>query len=876
MTHRRLRKLPGQMAGLLLAGCLSLAPGQAQNLTDSRFTYVLPWDDATPGTVNDLSGLNAKPAGVHGRIVVKDGHFVESGTGRRIRFFGINFCAQNDFPTHSDADKVAAHLAKLGFNVVRIHHADSNGSPLWDKKAPGRHTFDAEAIDRLDYLIGALKQQGIYSNVNLHVSRTFWTSDGFPEGVKQLPGKFNKRIDHVDRRMIALQKDFARDMLTHVNPYTGLSYAADPAVAFVEINNENSLIHWNSPQERFDYFENLPEPFRGDILQLWNTWLSQKYGSDEALKAAWKNTAPLPEAGTGAAEPLSQAKWGVEDVEKTVTWSEEPAGAGLTPTLTAANSQVTENPWHAQAQLLPVNLRDGQTYAVTFRARADKSRTLPLYASVKGGDWHGVGLRTQARLSTDWQDFRFTFQADKVDPQNNRVVFVLGNDTGSVWLNNVQVSLVVPVEVPEGQSLAARNLGVPLNGTAGAKADWNRFLVATDRQYTDEMLRYLRDDLKVQANITNTQISYGELGSLYAEAGSDFADNHAYWQHPEFPSEKWDANNWKMEQSSMVSALAAGKSTALNRLGFQRVAGKPYTVSEFCIPAPSFYQVEMYPVIASYAALQDWDAIYHFDFGDYGEAVPSNRIQSFFALNGNPLKGSFAAAAALLFRQGAMTPLGSISTLKVSQDAIMVAKGFEPEWTAANGGQKVDLLRTQLQLSPTTDGSASSLVQNQAAGQNKAGAQIIQLKSGAVFLAQGEGAISATGFVGGDTVRTTAASFEFPEFGDNHAGMILAGADGKALQDSSRLLLTLGSKAENTGMGWNADRTSVANNWGTAPTLVEGIPVTVTLKNKLVRHVWALDATGARVQEVPVERNADGVQFVLGPHYQTLNYELSG
>jgi len=44
----------------------------------------------------------------------------------------------------------------------------------------------------------------------------------------------------------------------------------------------------------------------------------------------------------------------------------------------------------------------------------------------------------------------------------------------------------------------------------------------------------------------------------------------------------------------------------------------------------------------------------------------------------------------------------------------------------------------------------------------------------------------------------------------------------------------------------------------------------------MVRHVWALDATGARVQEVPVERNADSIRFVLGPQYRALNYELSG
>ena len=54
------------------------------------FTFSPPWDDATPNTIIDMSHLNTKPAGKNGWIKV-DGHtFIESNTGKRIRFLGTS------------------------------------------------------------------------------------------------------------------------------------------------------------------------------------------------------------------------------------------------------------------------------------------------------------------------------------------------------------------------------------------------------------------------------------------------------------------------------------------------------------------------------------------------------------------------------------------------------------------------------------------------------------------------------------------------------------------------------------------------------------------------------------------------------------------
>jgi hypothetical protein len=61
--------------------------------------------------------------------------------------------------------------------------------------------------------------------LNLHVARKFKPEDGFPATVNDIPFDFDKRVDYFEPRMVELQKEYARALLTHVNPFTGNAYA---------------------------------------------------------------------------------------------------------------------------------------------------------------------------------------------------------------------------------------------------------------------------------------------------------------------------------------------------------------------------------------------------------------------------------------------------------------------------------------------------------------------------------------------------------------------------------------------------------------------------------------------------------------------------
>lgn len=231
------------------------------------FEFVVKDLDTAETDIN-LSFLNQDMAGKNGFIKVQDGHFID-GTGENIRFFGTNFTFSSCFPDKEVAQKLAARLSKMGMNVVRFHHMDMRQSPsgIWDESM---ENFDADQVDKLDWLIYQLKLHGVYTNLNLHVSRTY---PGLETEVSQF--QFGKTIDHFYRPYIDMQKDYARDLLSHVNPYTGTNYLEEPAVAFIEINNENSLLsNWKQ-------LALLEGDHRTSLLKQWNAWLSSNAEGEE-------------------------------------------------------------------------------------------------------------------------------------------------------------------------------------------------------------------------------------------------------------------------------------------------------------------------------------------------------------------------------------------------------------------------------------------------------------------------------------------------------------------------------------------------------------------------------------------------------------------
>ncbi|RME90943.1 MAG: hypothetical protein D6766_12540, partial [Verrucomicrobia bacterium] len=317
---------PRSSLGVRRPGCGGLIPllpavlGLATALgADAWFPFVVPGDDASP-SFTDFSAWNPRPAGADGFVRVEDGHFAtDSG---RIRFWGVNVCFGANFPEHADAEKVAAHLAKLGVNLVRFHHHDTAPSPrgVLLPVRNGRRELDPAQLDRQDYFLAQLHRHGIYANLNLHVGRTFTEAEGFISQGLPRKVRYDKYLLYFEPRMRERFKEFCRSYLGHRNPYRdNRRRADDPGIAMIEITNENAF-----SRDGAEIAASLPAMYRLEFQRQWNAWLRTRYGSTDELRRTWgaKNEPlgePLADSAAWAKGPgnwrLHQsAQWPVEAV----------------------------------------------------------------------------------------------------------------------------------------------------------------------------------------------------------------------------------------------------------------------------------------------------------------------------------------------------------------------------------------------------------------------------------------------------------------------------------------------------------------------------------------------------------------------------------
>ena len=274
---------------------LTLAPGfvfaQTNGPSPSTESQWIPATvdmlDASP-TFTDVGALVLEsPAGLHGFLrTTPEGHFAfEDGT--RARFWGTSLVFDAALPPVEQADKVAAALAKRGYNLVRIHHIDSRPPPFGVIDYTNHQTSRVLApamLARLDHFVAALARRGIYYCISLHTHRRYREGDGAPFRMGPRFGRATLWMEPLLER----QEEFVENLLGRPNVATGIPYSQDPGLALLEVTNETGIFSVlrggeleNGSQRAF------PEPVLRPLRDAWHQWLREKYGSEHALIQAW-------------------------------------------------------------------------------------------------------------------------------------------------------------------------------------------------------------------------------------------------------------------------------------------------------------------------------------------------------------------------------------------------------------------------------------------------------------------------------------------------------------------------------------------------------------------------------------------------------------
>jgi len=877
--------------------------GAAAEILPQRalFPFVLPWDDATPG-VTDLSGWLHKPAGKFGHVVATpDGHLRVGD--RRIRFFGTDLSHSANFPLKPDAEKIAARMAKFGINIVRFHIMDIAHFPqaLFRRDSPNTRELEPQAVDRLDYFIAQLKRNGIYVDLNLLNYRGFCAADGLPKEIEEFPRPYNKR--HVPcffkfGSLPELEREYARQLLVHRNPYTGLTYTEDPAVAFVEVCNENGLISsW-----RRGTLDQHAEVFKAELRRQWNDWLRKRYGSTEKLRQAWsQGEQPL---GEEMLEPVESARdlgrWTLQNSpgsESTLTVTDDlPAEVrDQAPASKSVHLRVTKigtGSWHVLLNRPGFGVVEGQSYTLTFWGKSDKARVMRLRLSQTAPPWRLVSPQLVADLTPEWQRFRFVTTASETLSKSRILIGDLGRELGAYWLARVSLRPGGIVGLPAQEQLDRGSVALlpsSLFGerTPAARRDWLRFLRETEDGYWQGMYRFLKDELKVKAPIIGTSAQYSTPNLM---AKLDAVDAHAYWQHPRFLSRKRWGGPWLVHNVSMVNDAGG----ILARVAARRVLNRPHCSTEYGSPAPNTHCGESLLLCGAYAALQDWDYIsisrYTLQVRD-DYSWGSGKFRRYFDVDQHPTKMIGFIPAIAMFRRGdvqaarrcVVAPFGSereldaldrgSSTHRVLDDSafgIPKAATMVHRVAVATEGQTppADAIQPhQVDLDAQRYVSDTGELTWDMSEEGRGVVTVNTAKSKAVI-----------GYGGGKRYDLGGVVIEPGSTRQKGwSAVSLTAIEGNLASAPARILVIATGDIENTNMRWtSAEKNSVGRNWGEAPTLVEVIPARLTFPMPAGRvQAWALDERGQRKTQLSVQADAqDRAAVAIGPRSRTLWYEV--
>lgn len=262
--------------------------------SDQFFLPDLPDSEDIPSFYYDPSSIS--PAD---RFVVVNGDEFQYENGESVKFWGTNIIADAAFMSHSEAEKTANRLAKLGFNLVAFHLINDTLTI-----SSNSYEFNSSRLDQLDYFISKLKENGIYvilpliehynfkEGDNVRDWETLNTGSSFHYNRRRRAiGIFNEQEDDANYNgVVWIQKQYAKNLLNHTNPYTGNEYANEPALLMMKINNEVSILNrWRNDMlndgnvsggSLTTYYSNL-------LDDKWNDWLTNKYGGQQGLVDAW-------------------------------------------------------------------------------------------------------------------------------------------------------------------------------------------------------------------------------------------------------------------------------------------------------------------------------------------------------------------------------------------------------------------------------------------------------------------------------------------------------------------------------------------------------------------------------------------------------------
>lgn len=201
--------------------------------------------------------------------------------------WGTNVNYINVAPDRRDAQKRTDFFAKYGINNVRLHkltNTDWEGLGSTNKASE----YDKAKLKRFDYWLSLLQRTGIRYGFSPIWDLRVFEGDrnaliAYDELVSAKPQKpVTTGLVWFAEDIQQLHIDTLTNLLTHKNTYTQQRYADDPALAYIEIQNEENVFFYSfmSHVKKYPTYHKI-------LAEQFSEWLIGKYQDHRGLVNAW-------------------------------------------------------------------------------------------------------------------------------------------------------------------------------------------------------------------------------------------------------------------------------------------------------------------------------------------------------------------------------------------------------------------------------------------------------------------------------------------------------------------------------------------------------------------------------------------------------------
>lgn len=644
---------------------LCISGALAKNSIDPdwyAFSLAAELDPLSAANLGKLS-LDA-PAGRYGFLQVKNAGFGFSND-QTIRFWGINLGQSACFPDKAEAKKIAADLAFLGFNAVRLSGLDfafaphgifqDIGAEYNDQQLKTTRYLSIEQLDKLDYLIYQLKLNGIYTCLNLLSERNFTQADGIVEA--ELLDKAGGPAAIFDDELIALQKEYALTLLNHFNKYTKLKYNQDPAIALIEITDKSSLITaWKNSTLNGNLFGNktnaLPGYYSKQLDFSWNEYLRKKYTFIDKLRIAWQE-----ESADQSIIPLNTVNWSLESSKNA------KASIRTTDNLNIIKIRnISNDPKDLQFRANYLNLFKNKKYLLSFTISAEQNTRIGIIAEQVFSPWDNLGLDQQLNISPIPQIITLPFSPE-IDCDNAKVSFIIGQTKGKISIADLELKPIDSLPIIENDAkLTKFKFHRPLAQMIRLYPEQERndiiqFYTQAGAAYFKNMTDFLKTECAVKVPITGIA-SYYQYKDIESQADCDYISTAAYWDYPEFNQVDQDKTDFKIQNNSVLQEIDLG---ILGMIQSRNPNSpdkkiKPF-ISNWSHCFPNDFAYESPTLLGSVAGNNNWDGLFQYAYSlNNAQSINKNMINDWFEIINNPQQLLLCSIGGLAFNYQFASP----------------------------------------------------------------------------------------------------------------------------------------------------------------------------------------------------------------------------